>query len=200
MNGRAADERWEKKLNISTGAASHEKDDANHSRYEPTSYAVLEWLAESGRIGRSDVLVDYGCGKGRVGFYMSYITGCRSVGVEYDGRLCAAAEENIRNYVGRRELVGFVCENAESFDPVGANCFYFFNPFSVKILSSVLGRIYGSYYEDPRPMKLFFYFPLEGYLTYLMTEDMLQYIGDIDCRDIFHNEDERERIVMFTIG
>ena len=34
MNGRAADARWEKKLNIDTGAARHEKDDQNHSRYE----------------------------------------------------------------------------------------------------------------------------------------------------------------------
>lgn len=198
-NSRMKDDRFEKKLNIATGAANHEKDDANHSRYEPTSYAVLERLAGSGYVGRGDVLIDYGCGKGRVGFYMSHATGCRSIGVEYDPRLCAAAAENLERFAGPRELVTIVCENAETFEPREANCFYFFNPFSVKILMSVLGRIYGAYYEEPRPMKLFFYYALDEYLAYLMTDDMMQYAGEIDCRDIFHNEDEKEKILVFEI-
>ena len=81
------DSLWEKRLNIRTGAGSYEKDDSNHSRYEPTGYAVLERLAESGYIGRQNVLVDYGCGKGRVGFYLSYTAGCRTIGVEYNQEL-----------------------------------------------------------------------------------------------------------------
>ena len=200
MNGRAADERWEKRLNISTGAGNHEKDDANHSRYEPTPYAVLERLSESGYIGKDDVLIDYGCGKGRVGFFLSCIAGCRSVGVEYDPRLHAEAEKNLAAYSGRRELVSFVCENAETFDPAGATCFYFFNPFTVKLLRAVMGKITESYYADPRRLTLFFYYVLDDHLGYLMTEDLLQYAGAIDCRDIFHNPDEREKILVFTIG
>lgn len=200
MNGRSADERWEKKLNIATGAANHEKDDANHSRYEPTSYAVLQKLAESGQVGKADVFIDYGCGKGRVGFFMSHATGCKSVGVEYDARLWQAAEENRAAYAGRRELVEFVCENAETYEPAGATCCYFFNPFPVRILRAVMGRILDSYYADPRQIKLFFYYALDDHMSYLMTEDMLQYSGEIDCRDIFHNADEKERIVIFTIG
>lgn len=200
MGIKETDARWEKKLGIQTGAANHEKDDANHSRYEPTPYAVLERLSGSGHIGKNDVLVDYGCGKGRVGFYMSYATGCRSVGVEYDARLCQAAEANIAAYSGRRDNMAFVCENAEVFCPDGANIFYFFNPFSVKILTSVLGRIYESYYTDPRPMKLLFYYALDDYLSYLMTEDMLEYAGATDCRDLFDGKDEKEKIHIFTIG
>ena len=42
MNNKLSDARWEKKLGVSTGANDFEKDDANHSRYEPTPYAVLE--------------------------------------------------------------------------------------------------------------------------------------------------------------
>lgn len=194
------DAQWEKKLNIDTGAARHEKDDQNHSRYEPTPYAVLERLAESGLVGRNDVLVDYGCGKGRVGFFMSHAVGCRSIGVEYDARLHAAAEENRARFAGRREQMEFVCENAETFNASAASCFYFFNPFSVKVLRSVLGRIYESYYENPRRMKLFFYYALDGYRTQLLGESLLQYEGEIDCRDLFHNEDEKEKILLFSIG
>lgn len=191
---------WEKKLNISTQAAYHEKDDANHSRYEPTSYAVLERLAKSGYVGKDDILIDYGCGKGRVSFYMNHAVGCDSVGIEYDPALCAAADENLSGYTARRGKVSFKCVSAEDYLPGNETCFYFFNPFSEKILRSVLGRIYESYYTSPRSMKLFFYFPLDGYLSMLMTEDMLTYAGDIDCRDIFGTEDIRERIVIFAVG
>jgi len=190
---------WERRLNISTAAARFEKDDRNHSRYEPTAYAVLYRLAESGRIGREDVLVDYGCGKGRVSFFMSHAVGCRSVGVEYDERLHEMAEENLAGYAGRRELIAFARENAENFSADGANAFYFFNPFSVRILSSVLGRIYESYYENPRRIQLFFYYATDEYMTYLMAEDLLRYAGGIDCRDLFDGGNEKERIVIFEI-
>ena len=95
MNARLSDSRWEKKLGIVTGAADYEKDDANHSRYEPTPYAVLERLAESGYIGKGNTIVDYGCGKGRVSFYLDHAVGCKTVGVEYDPTLAAAAEKNL---------------------------------------------------------------------------------------------------------
>lgn len=199
MNGREEDIRWEKKLGIETGTARHEKDDSNHSRYEPTPYAVLMRLAQSGLIGRENMLVDYGCGKGRVSFFMSHATGCKSIGVEYDAHLYAAAMENLLRFAGRRELIDMAHENAETFDASGADCFYFFNPFSVRILSSVLGRIYESYYAQQRPVKLFFYYALDEYLSLLMTEPLLRFEGEIDCRDLFHNDDAREKILIFSI-
>jgi len=192
--------KWERKLNITTGAGEYEKEDANHSRYEPTSYAVLERLAEAGYIGREDILADYGCGKGRVGFFMSYVLGCRTIGVEYSRPLFDAASENLETFSGRqKDGISFVCENAETYEVDEANCFYFFNPFSVRILQTVIQRIYESYYVNPRRMYLFFYYPLDSYLSYLMTEAGLEYTGEIDCRDLFHNDDPKEKIVIFRI-
>lgn len=192
---------WEKKLGIITAAADYEKDDKNHSRYEPTDYAVLERLAKSGLVTRENVLIDYGCGKGRVSFFMHYALGLRTIGIEYNPALHADAEINLKSYTGKRDgRIEFVCESAENYEIGDADCFYFFNPFSESILRSVLGRIYESYYTSPRPIKLFFYFPLDSYLSMLMTEDMLKYSGDIDCRDIFGSDDARERIVVFSIG
>lgn len=204
MGGRlAGDAGWERRLNILTGASDYEREDANHSRYEPTSYAVLERLADSGYIRREDVLVDYGCGKGRVGFFLNHAVGCRTIGVEYDARLCALARENlsrcaIRN--AREGRVSFVCMSAERYAPGDANRFYFFNPFSVRILETVIGRIMESYYANPRELLLFFYYALDPYLSRLMTEAALSFIGEIDCRDLFHNDDPRERILVFGIG
>jgi len=195
------DGKWEKRLGISTCAAAFEKDDKNHSRYEPTPYAVLERLARSGWIDRSDVVVDYGCGKGRVGFYLNYALGCRVTGVEYDERLFLAAEANKRGFAGRKAGVEFVCANAQAWDvPCEANCFYFFNPFSVKVLRGVLGRILESYYACPRGMKLFFYYMLDGMRSEMLGQDMFAYAGEVDLGDLFHNADAKERITVFTIG
>lgn len=195
----ASDASWEKKLNIRTAAADYEKDDRHHNRYEPTEYAVLERLAASGRIEKGDVLVDYGCGKGRVGFFLNYALGIDTVGVEYSPEIYRAAEQNRQDYV-RSTGVDFVCESAENYEIGRANCFYFFNPFSVSILQAVIGKILASYYENPRPMRLFFYYATDEYLNILMTEDALEPDGEIDCRDLFHNDDPREKILVFKIA
>lgn len=75
----------------------------------------------------------------------------------------------------------------------------FFNPFSAATLRGVLGRILDSYYDCPREMLLFFYYPLDNYLDCLMHQDMLGLVDEIDCRDLFHNDDIRERILVFRI-
>lgn len=191
---------WEKKLNIRTLSARHEKDDKNHSRYEPTPYGVLERLAASGLIGQEDLLVDYGSGKGRVGFFLTGATGCRSLGVEYDPRMHAFAMENLSGYIGKRDRIRFICENAETAAVHGATCFYFFNPFSEKILLSVLNRIYESYYECPRRMRLFFYYATDSYRTLMMNDENLVTEGEIDCMDLFPGADEKEKILIFTVG
>ena len=75
---------------------------------------------------------------------------------------------------------------------------YFFNPFSVEILQSVLARIYESYYENPRDILLFFYYPSDEYVAFLMTGE-LTFLDEIDCRDLFSGDDERERILTFKM-
>lgn len=199
----ALEAQWEKRLRIATSAADYEKDDMNHSRYEPTAYRVLSRLAESGYIGKDDILVDYGCGKGRVSFFLHYALGLRTVGVEYNEELVRAAEENLSSYAGRaqeKDKISFVCANAEEYEPGDATCFYFFNPFSLRLLQAVVQRILAAYYADPRPMRLFFYYALDPYLSYLMTGDMLQFEGEIGCGDLFDGGDVREKILVFRIG
>ena len=192
---------WEKKLNIRTAAGNYEKDDSNHSRYEPTDYAVLARLAGSGYLRPENKLVDYGCGKGRVGFFLNRALGIRTVGVEYNERLYAEAEENLRKFAGgRAEGVRFVLGNAESYEVTDEDVFYFFNPFSERILRSVISRILESYYVRPRRMLLLFYYALDSYLDCLGGEDALTYEGEIDCRDLFQQADEREKILIYAVG
>ena len=78
--------------------------------------------------------------------------------------------------------------------------FYFFNPFSVELLQSVRKRIVDSYYENPREMTLFFYYPSEEYIAWLMTVPELEFYDEISCADLLPGNDARERILMFRIG
>ena len=191
--------RWDKLLRIRTSGRDDSESDQYRYPYEPTPYSVLERLAYSGYIGKNNMLVDYGCGKGRVDFYLSYQTRCKSVGIEYNERIIGTAMENCKTAVSAGR-VRFFMENAEEYMvPDDADRFYFFNPFSVGIMRSVLERIKESYYGNPRMLMLFFYYPSDDYISYLMTVDELTFFDEIDCMDLFEGNNPRERIVVFTM-
>ena len=138
--------------------------------------------------------------KGRVDFFLSYQTRCRCLGVEYDERIYEKVMENKKEAVSK-ERVSFSLANAEEFQlPEQIDRIYFFNPFSVEILRKVMARIMESYYEHPRQILCFFYYPSDEYLTYLMTVDEMMFTDEIDCSDLFGGNSERERIMIFEIG
>ena len=191
--------RWDQVLRIKTSGRDDTRSDQYRYPYEPTPYCVLERLANAGYIRKQHTLIDYGCGKGRVDFFLSSQTRCKSIGIEYDDRIYEAAVQNQKT-AAAAERTSFLLGHAEQYPvPEGADRFYFFNPFSVELLRSVMGRIMESYYENPREMLLFFYYPSAEYISYLMTVEQMAFFDEIDCRDLFDGEDERERIVVFQM-
>jgi len=94
-----------------------------------------------------------------------------------------------------------VLGNAETYKvPEKVNRIFFFNPFSVEILQTAMARILESYYENPRELLLFFYFPSQEYISYLMTVDELSFFDEIDCSDLFEENRDRENIIIFQLG
>ena len=132
---------WDKLLRIKTTGRDDSMADQYRYPYEPTPYSVLERLAGSGYISKRNVLLDYGCGKGRVDFYLSYQTRCRTMGIEYDPRM----------------------------------------------------------YERALSNQLYFYYPSDEYVAYLMTQELLMFVDEIDCGDLFEGKDPREKILIFEI-
>ena len=148
--------------------------------------------------GSEDVVLDYGCGKGRVGFFLSYRTKARTIGIEYDDRIYAAALDNRKSTLSRVKP-DFVLTRAEEYEvPADVNRCYFFNPFSVEILHKVMARIVESWYDNPRELFLFFYYPSDDYIAYLMTVEELDFYDEIACDDLFVGDD-RERIMIFQL-
>lgn len=189
---------WDKLLQINTTGRDDTNADGYHHPYEPTPYCILERLARSTLVGEGDVVLDYGCGKGRVSFFLSYRTKANAIGIEYDDRIYACALENKRSAHGQAKAE-LVLTRAETYAvPAQVNRCYFFNPFSVEILRKVMARIIESWYETPREMLLFFYYPADEYISYLMTVDELEFYDEISCDDLFQG-DNRERILIFQL-
>jgi SAM-dependent methyltransferase len=189
---------WDGALQIRTMGRDETNADEYHHPYEPTPYCVLERLVKSGLFDREDMVLDYGCGKGRVGFFLSYRTKAKTIGIEYDERIYEEALENRRTTVSRVKPE-FVLTRAEEYPvPKDVSRCYFFNPFSVEILRKVMARILESWYEEPREIFLFFYYPSDEFIAWLMTVEELEFYDEIECEDLFRG-DPRERIMIFQL-
>jgi len=68
----------------------------------------------------------------------------------------------------------------------------------VELLHKVMARILESYYAHPREILLFFYYPSDEYVSYLMGVEELDFYDEIECDDLFR-PDPRERILIFAL-
>ena len=184
------DREWDRRLHIRTIGREDEAS-ANYSPYEPTPYAVLERIAAAGLIKRRDHLLDYGCGKGRVALFMASQVGCRVTGIDHAQKLIDIASEN-RRAARLGDRVTLTCRRAEQYDPRGENVFFFFNPFSEKVLRGVLGRIAGG-------GRLILYYPSEAWMECLEAEPRARHVDTLDCGDLFRGRDPRERLEVLSL-
>ena len=126
-------------------------------------------------------------------------TGAKTIGIEYDDRIYQTAMKNRETAISG-EKTEFVLMRAEAYEvPETVNRCYFFNPFSVEIFHKVMARILESYYENPREIFLFFYYPADAYVAFLMTVEELEFYDEIGCEDLFPGNDPRERILIFQL-
>lgn len=178
------DLKWDEKLNISTESVDYSGEDNQNYGYDPTPYIVLEKLIQLDILKKEDVIVDYGCGKGRIAFFIDSQVGCKVIGIDHSENLVKKANKNLESY-GNGENISFINSKAEDFIPDCANCFYFFNPFSTKIFREVLKRIHESYKRSPRKILIFFYYSTIEYKLYLPTEPRLKLV-----KSLYFSQDE----------
>lgn len=189
------DREWDKRLRIRTIGREDEAD-PNYSPYEPTPYAVLQRLADSGLVTRRSRLIDYGCGKGRAVFFLASTVGCAATGIDHSRKLIDLAVEN-RRTCRAGDRVRLIRALAEQYKPVDEDAFFFFNPFSGKVFEGVLRRIAASRTARPRPVTLLMYYPSEAYMAALEAAEGFARLSPVDCRDLFGGKNERERIEVW---
>lgn len=190
----------DEKLHIDTCGRDDSREDNEHRAYEPTPYDILDLIVDSGFITKNDNVVDMGAGKGRVAIYLSNQIGCRVTGIEYDDKIYNQAVENLKSTTMDNNA-SFINVSAEEYEVLQEDtAFFFFNPFSEKILETVLSNIVTSYYESNREIKLIFYYPSLEYVGRLMTNDALEFVDEIDCSHLYKDSKGRECIMIFSIG
>lgn len=168
---KSREERLDDALNIRTANDLEEIKALENHTYEGTDYVTLDIIIDMLELGENDVLVDLGCGLGKVIYYVNHKVGCRTVGVEGDERIFKLLSENHDNYNKKSGLssssggnvlvlgntsapVKIVQSRVEDLISISEdildNCrlandgslyFYFFNPFPVEVLKAFIERV-----------------------------------------------------------
>lgn len=192
-------DQYEKLLNIKTcGVQKLYYESIHYNRYEATSYDALEEFFKKYKVDKNDHIVDFGCGKGRLNFYINYFFDCNVTGIEVSSSLYQEAIENKINYLNdhkdKEDKISFINSYAEQYKiKKSENKFYFFNPFSVEIFIKTIGNILDSLGEYERPIEIIIYYPSEEYIYYLENftffvlkeEITFDYMYEYDKREVF---------------
>ncbi|WP_226641877.1 methyltransferase [Mesobacillus subterraneus] len=185
---------WDKLLNVSTtGEQKGFMTSLHYHRYEPTPYSALEKFFNDYKFAHDDHVVDFGCGKGRMNFYLNDLFNCHVTGIEMNEAFYMEALENrqnyLKNYRYRADKIHFNCVLAEEYEiSPDENKFYFFNPFTVQILMKVVNNILISFEKYQREIDVILYYPSEDYIFYLETQTPFELIHEVKLPENNPNE------------
>lgn len=187
----------DKELNIVTEGIQMGKDTYHFHRYEPTPYVVLKELFDQIPLSKEDVLVDFGCGKGRLNFYLEHRFHCKTVGIEFNPEYYNDALKNLKTYKStNKSRIRFECVSAMKYKIQSEeNYFYFFNPFSPEIFIGIINHILQSVQEHPRSITLLLYYPDNEYLYYLEHSTPFRIVMDVPIYAI-KNAEVRDRYTV----
>ena len=135
--------------NITTSYKSLGANDIYH-----TKYSALPIIFRMVRISKKDVIVDVGCGKGRViNFLLSRGYRNKMIGLELDKGIAATTAKQFRKYKNVIILSGNALQNI----PKDGTIFYFYNPFSREVVTQFEELLAQMIPE--RPIKIIYYNP-----------------------------------------
>lgn len=193
---------YEKLLNINTGGYQKETHKSFHYHpYEPTQYSALEILFEAYIIKRTDHVVDFGSGKGRLNFYINYFFNATVTGVEMNEIFNQTALENKRSYQQKFQNDNLYFYNGlAEFYPIAPldNRFYFFNPFSKEIFVRVINNILQSAEAAKREIELILYYPHDDYIFHL--EHATSFELEKEIRLPSFQKDPYERFLIYRLA
>jgi SAM-dependent methyltransferase len=196
---------YDELLNIKT---IEEQDGFNESfhyhRYEPTPYSALEKLFNQYKLNNIDNVVDFGCGKGRLNFYINYLFDANVLGIEMNEEFYQEAIENRESFLKKtgnsKDKIQFQCCLAEQYQiSPQDNKFYFFNPFSIQIFMSIVNNILRSVEKYEREIELILYYGSEDYLYFLEDQTVFVLKEEIILEGLYE-DNPRERFLIYRLA
>ena len=200
-----SDNYYEKLLNIKTTGEQQGFYESHHyNRYEATSYLALESLFKEYTLNSSDNIIDFGCGKGRLAFYINYYYNSSVTGIEMNNNYYSICENNKKNYFKTfskpKDKIKFLNIFAEEYNVLPTdNKFYFFNPFSLQLFIKVLNNILISIEKYPRSIDLILYYPSDEYIDYLDNYTGLTLTQEIPVHNLYL-VDKRQKFVIYSFN
>jgi SAM-dependent methyltransferase len=135
--------------NITTSYKALGANDVYH-----TKYSVLPIIFRMVRISKKDIIVDVGCGKGRViNYLLSKGYRNKMIGLELDKEIAATTAKQFYKY----KNVVIISGNALQNIPKDGTIFYFYNPFSREVViqfEELLAQMFAN-----RPIRIIYYNP-----------------------------------------
>jgi len=192
----------DRSLSIKTMGIREWRDgEVHYNRYEATPYDALDRLFERYKLDKSDSVVDFGCGRGRVAFYIHNRFHVPVTGIEANDITYEEALKNIESYKLRakhiKAPIRFKFGLAEHYEiKPQENRFYFFNPFSIKIFRKVVNNILESVKENPRTVDLILYYPTAQYKQFLRKDTPFELINKVK---IPGTTDKREKFLIYRL-
>jgi SAM-dependent methyltransferase len=123
-----------------------------------TPYDVLAAIFPPGVIGDDDVLVDIGCGKGRViNWWLHRGYRNKIVGIELDPTIADQTRRRLR----RHNNVAIITGDAIEHFPSNGTVFYLYNPFNESTVRAFRDRIL-ELTDGARETRIFYYRPVHG--------------------------------------
>lgn len=195
---------YDKLLNIkTTGYNEGDHLSIHFHRYEATPYSALERLFEYYSFKNSDRIVDYGCGKGRLNFFIHHTFNSTVIGIEMNDTLFNQALKNKTRYLKgkpERSNIQFIRCLAEDY-PIHPhdNRFYFFNPFSIQIFMNIVHKILHSAENHVREIELILYYPSDEYIYYLEKIGFFELKLEVQLDEYKYDPNERFLIYRLMI-
>ena len=195
---------YERLFNIKTTGEQQSFYESHHyNRYEATSYFALETLFKEYSLSSNDCIVDFGCGKGRLSFYINYYYNCKITGIEMNNNyfdICINNKKNyLKNYNKEKNKIEFLNIFAEKYKISSTdNKFYFFNPFSVQLFMKVINNILISLEKSPRDIDLILYYPSDEYIYYLENYTGFLLYKEIELPNLSIN-DKRQKFSIYRL-
>ncbi|MCX8129374.1 MAG: methyltransferase domain-containing protein [Clostridia bacterium] len=119
-----------------------------------TDYSVMPLIFRNLKITPSDVLVDVGCGKGRViNYWLSQKYKNRIIGLELDPKIAAKTSAQLKRHKNVRIISGDAISNLPPYGTI----FYFYNPFCEEKVKSFENRL--SELSTDRQLTVVYYNP-----------------------------------------
>lgn len=197
------EKKFDQLLGIRTDGIRKWRGNVPYNRYEPTPYVALEKLFQAYRIEEEDEVVDFGCGRGRVSFYIHHRFQVPVTGIENNDKTFEEALDNEASYRRDREHITAPLELeyglAEMYEiEETENCFYFFNPFSVNIFKKVVDNIMTSIKQHDRPVDLILYYPLPEYKWFLKQKTPFRLINKVRVPEANHGKRGKFKIYRYV--